>query len=399
MSQPDLPTSPASAKSEPPAHWIDAWHTSPSQSKEYDAVDGLRGMAIILVVVSHLIYVNPSAGPLAQFLYGVANAGGFGVTIFFALSGFLISLPFWKRKLQASEHLVPPGYARRRFWKIYPPLALSVLLLTPVYLYLKGDAAAYLTVAGQWLVGWPILHPVSSRINPATWSLIVEIHFYLLIPFLFLATKRFSARQCLVVFALVLGVVPMAFRWWNLAHGVTFTLHPEIQVHFPSLLDAFAFGVLAGGLESLGLVRKTWARLGDLGVLLLAGAMLAAAWLRLHPPAFVPVVWGELLGLLVKVAAALLLTYAFDSTHPRACWFAQPWLRWCGLVSYEWYLFHQPIGFWIRDDLLGPAGGDRLKYATIVGGAFVIGLLIAALVYRYFSLPILRWGRQRRGPN
>jgi peptidoglycan/LPS O-acetylase OafA/YrhL len=64
------------------------------------------------------------------------------------------------------------------------------------------------------------------------------------------------------------------------------------------------------------------------------------------------------------------------------------------LISYEWYLVHQPIALWARDSF-GPAGGNVIKFGVIVGGSLVLGLIIAALVYRYFSLPILKYGRSR----
>jgi peptidoglycan/LPS O-acetylase OafA/YrhL len=89
-----------------------------------------------------------------------------------------------------------------------------------------------------------------------------------------------------------------------------------------------------------------------------------------------------------------LLCYIADPRHPRAQLLARPWLRWCGIISYEWYLFHQPIIFWARTSF-GPAGGNVLKYGLVAGGSFVVGLAVAILVYRCFSLPILRRGRAR----
>lgn len=74
--------------------WLQSWHVSPSFNRDYDLIDGLRGIAILLVLGGHHIYVNPLSGSLARFVGGVFRAGGFGVTVFFALSGFLISWPF-----------------------------------------------------------------------------------------------------------------------------------------------------------------------------------------------------------------------------------------------------------------------------------------------------------------
>ena len=291
--------------------------------------------------------------------------------------------------------MVPPGYGRRRFWKIYPPLALSLLLLTPLFIVQNGDVLGYTSLAGKWLVGWPLVHPVSGRLNPVMWRLVVEVQFYILLPLLFLLLKRVSAKCSVWLIFSVLLVIPTACRWWHLAHGVKPGISPDINLYFPSLLDAFAFGVLVAGLEQLKVIKKSWARAGDVGCILLAIAMVSLSWLSLHPVS-APAIESEVLTFIVKSASALMLCYVADANHPRSRLFSARWLRWCGLISYEWYLFHQPIQSWSRL-ILGPANGNVLKYVLIVGGALVVGLAIGATVYRFFSLPILRYGRNRRG--
>src|SRR5262249_5365783 len=94
----------------PAESWLDRWHVNPSLNKEYDFIDGLRGIAILMVVACHLIYVNPVSAALTRFVGAVATEGARGVTLFFALSGFLISWPFWRRKVKGQSDVVPPGY-------------------------------------------------------------------------------------------------------------------------------------------------------------------------------------------------------------------------------------------------------------------------------------------------
>jgi len=376
--------------------WLSTWHVNPSLNKDYDFLDGLRGVAILMVVACHLVYVNPQGGAMTQFVGGMFAAGAYGVTLFFTLSGFLIALPFWKRKVQQADQVTPPGYAKRRFWKIYPPLALSVLLLTPLYLF-QTHSSSFWRTALQWLVGWPLVSPVSGELNPVMWSLIVEVHFYILLPLLFFLFKKVAPRTSLVAIALVFLIVPNAWRLWNLAHGLTITLHPDIHVRFPSALDCFALGVTMAGLENMGITKKAWAKFGDLGTLLLLAFPFTVAWLIRHPVAS-PEVQHEIFNAMMKTAAGLTLCYVTDPNHPRARFFSQPWLRWCGIISYEWYLFHQPLGLWARE-LLGPAGGSLLKYATVILGPLVAGVLLAAMVYRWFSLPILKYGRGKAQPR
>ena len=373
--------------------WIDSWHVSPSLNKDYDVIDGLRGISILLVVACHVLYHNPASSDVVRIVGGMISAGAYGVTVFFALSGFLISLPFWKRKSQGVAQLVPPGYVRRRFWKIYPPLGLSLLLLTPIYFIKTGDSA-YFPLALQWLTGFPLIGSVSGELNPVMWSLIVEVHFYATLPLLFLLSRKLDYKTTLALLFAVLLIIPFVIREWNLSHGILNTLHPLIQTHYPSNLDAFACGVLIGGLETIRAIRKSWVRCGDLGLLLLGFGLLSASLVEYFGVAD-SAIYRECIDALFKLAAGLLILYIADTGFSRTRAFSVTWLRWLGLVSYEWYLFHQPIFRWTRQLFGGASGGSLSKYLLIVGVSIIASLAIAAITYRFFSLPILRWGRNR----
>jgi peptidoglycan/LPS O-acetylase OafA/YrhL len=311
--------------------------------------------------------------------------------LFFTLSGFLISWPFWKRKANGSESVIPPGYGWRRFWKIYPPLALSVLLLTPCFILWMGHAPLFLITAGQWLTGLAFLMPVSGKLNPVMWSLVVEIHFYLILPLLFLLTKPLSARTCLWTISLFIFAVPTTIQGIT---GQAPTFSPEISDPFFTGLSAFCLGVFLAGIDTLKIWNKGWARVADFGWGVLLCGLLGLAWVRVHPQVNTGIAphffhWVFMLG------TGCLLCYATNPKCPRAQWLCAPWLRWCGIISYEWYLFHQPMIYWSRE-FFGGAGGGLFKYAFILGVPLVLSLTISALVYALFSLPILKYGRARK---
>jgi peptidoglycan/LPS O-acetylase OafA/YrhL len=378
------------------ASWLDRWHVNPSVNKEYDFIDGLRGIAILMVAACHLAYVNPGSTGVTRFAGAVATEGGQGVIVFFALSGFLISWPFWRRRVKGRPEAVPPGYGWRRVWKIYPPLALSIVLFTPVYVLGLQDPSIFKS-ALQWLTGLALVKPVSGVMNSVMWSLIVEVHFYLLLPILFLFLKKVRTETALWVLTLGFLIVPTACRWLYASRGLYFGLQPQITVLFPSLLDCFALGILVAGLDSMGLMKKGWARLGDLGLLLLGATLLFGAWVNAHS-VLEPHLAKELVDWLTKISSGLLLCYAADANYPTVRLLSASWLRWCGIISYEWYLFHQPVIQWTRR-WLGPTEGDVLKYLAIVSGSLILGLSIAATVYRYFSLPILKRGRAKHSAD
>jgi peptidoglycan/LPS O-acetylase OafA/YrhL len=381
--------SPATAK-ESPKHWLDSWHVSPSVNRDYDFIDGLRGIAILMVVACHHFYINPNSGRIAHWAEAIIGTGVHGVTLFFALSGFLISWPFWKRKFSGSDKVMPRGYFQRRFWKIYPPLVLSVLILTPIYILTQSDWT-YLLLGLKWLVGWGFIVPVSGKFNPVVWTLVVEVQFYLVLPLLFLCLRRVPARACLAILSSLFILVPFIVR---LITGYqTASLVPKIDPHFPALMDAFAFGVLVAGLENMGVIKAAWVHGGVAGIILWPLVLLCMGWFNMHADEYTFAV-KEILTFGVRFAAACLLLFVAQPQHPVAKLLSAPWLRWFGIISYEWYLFHQPLARWSAI-YLGPAAGNPIKYAVILGLPLVGSLIISATIFRFFSLPLLRYGRDK----
>jgi peptidoglycan/LPS O-acetylase OafA/YrhL len=376
---------------QPASHWLEPWHVDPSANREYDFIDGLRGLAILMVLACHSFYAKVPDALAGRFLLNFAGTLGNGVGLFFTLSGFLISWPFWKRKVNRAGSLIPPGYGWRRFWKIYPPLALSVLLLTPCYILWLGQPPLFLCTAGQWLTGLAFLRPVSGQFNPVMWSLVVEIHFYLILPLLFLLTKPLSARTCLWLISLFLFAVPVSIQALT---GLTPTFAPEIHDPFCTGLSCFCFGVCVAGIDNLKLWNPSWGRLGDAGWGIMLVGLMGLAWVRINPQAHAAILshlfnWTFILG------TGCLLCYAAEPQNGRVRWLCAPWLRWCGIISYEWYLFHQPMILWTRE-LFGPAHGNIAKYILILGVPLVVSVGFSALVYRKFSLPILQYGRAKK---
>jgi peptidoglycan/LPS O-acetylase OafA/YrhL len=226
--------------------------------------------------------------------------------------------------------------------------------------------------------------------NPVMWTLVIEVQFYITLPLLFLGFRRVSAKTTFAVITSLFFVIPILMRAVTKQAA---TFYPNIDPHFPSALDAFSFGILIAGLENLGLVKKSWVKWGVAGAVLWPLTLLAAAWLSLHTEnkTFVT---NEILQGGLRFSAACLLLFIADPKHPIARLLCAPWLRWCGIVSYEWYLFHQPLALWSRA-YFRDAGGNVFKYALIVGVPLVLGLVVSASIYRFFSLPILRYGRDK----
>ncbi len=220
------------------------------------------------------------------------------------------------------------------------------------------------------------------------WTLVVEVQFYAILPLLFLAIKRASPKTCVWVITIVFLLIPVTLQIMSGWHPI---FYPKINSHFPSGLDSFYLGIFLAGLENMGVLNRRWAQLGILGVILWVLALFGLAWIETHPTDENSLISQRLVGV-EKSASGCLLCYIANPQHLVARLLCVPILRWCGIISYEWYLIHQPVTLWARH-MGWSANGAFLKYVAIVGGSFIFSLIVAALVYRYFSLPILKMGR------
>ena len=187
-------------------------------------------------------------------------------------------------------------------------------------------------------------------------------------------------------------VIPNVFQWF-LYGGQGPTIHPVINSFFPT---AFAIGILLAGMESLKLTRRGWAKLGNIGFLLMLIALFLGGWFALLPQSTMRT---EIVRWTVKIASGLMVCYIADPQYLVSRWLCAAPLRWFGLIRYELYLLHQPIALWARS-LFGPCDDAAGKYIILVGGSFAASVASAALFYKLFSLPILKSGCKKHAhPN
>jgi peptidoglycan/LPS O-acetylase OafA/YrhL len=84
-----------------------------------------------------------------------------------------------------------------------------------------------------------------------------------------------------------------------------------------------------------------------------------------------------------------MLFFVFDTRSVGARILSSGPLRFVGVISFEWFLFHGPIVSWFHEHT-GPSHGSLLAYAWRTVVPLTLTLIFSALVYRYFSLPILK---------
>lgn len=356
----------------------------------FAGLDGMRGIAVLLVVVYHLF--PPAVLP-----------GGFvGVDVFFVISGFLIT------SLLLREHVSTGRVALGRFWqrrarRLLPALAVVVVVCSALAWLVGGDVLVDLDAqvlgAATFSYNWVSVAGGGGYFAAATpelfrnfWSLAVEEQFYVLWPLifpLFLLLPRAWARTTA---AFALAAASVAWMGVSVAGGGDVT-----RAYFGT--DTHAFGLLLGvGLAFLlvPLFRTEgprWAEsraaqsiTGAAGVLALAGLVALAMVPQSSSTATFP---GVLL------AASLLSAVAIVAGVWPGSWFgpaidARP-MRWIGDRSYGIYLWHWP--------LLVLAVAAFAPDATVAWAPIWIGLVVlaataaaSALSFRYVETPVRQHG-------
>ena len=339
-------------------------------------IDGLRALAILLVVAYHA---------------GVPGLGGgfVGVDVFFAISGYLI-IALLQHELERSGRVDWMQFYARRVRRLLP----SALLMVAVTLALGawvlmpfGDrqelgktaiaASAWISNFYFWRFSVDYFHPLSDRHALLhTWSLAIEEQFYLAVPVLFAVAAVFqrryarSARRALMRALILLGGLSLALAVWGAM------LHQEAAFY---LMPTHAYELALGAIAALAPPpRPALSRFAAPVWFAALGLVLASAHLMSRKLAM-PGAWA-----LGPAAAAAVMMWLPSTRQPaRLLHFVglRP-LAVLGKLSYAWYLWHWPLLVLYRLYLL--------RETTLGGEIGVCGLAlaIAALNYRYLERPL-----------
>lgn len=323
-------------------------------------LDGLRGLAIALVLLHHC---EPRLVRLG--LGGVAEWGWTGVDLFFVLSGFLITGIVLDGR--EAPHFFRNFYARRGL-RILPVFALVLAVNITVF----GRANTWSRPGPYWFYFLFFVHNLTPGLTGTiypSWSLAIEEQFYAVwAP----VARRLPAPAMAWLLAAVLAIEPWVRR------------HPAWFVTTNTLyhLDGLAVGALiALGLRWRHLSQRRWAVAGAAAVPAgLAGIVAAVRW------------QGAMIdGFVALAAGGLLLWAATGRRRPLEA----AWLRYLGKISYSLYLTHMLVFAIIgsldthMDAIHAGAWGD----AVIVVTRLVLAVAVAAALWRWYEGPILRLKR------
>jgi len=317
-------------------------------------LDGVRGLAVTMVVLSHCCV------PL------MVGAGMVGVTLFFVLSGFLIT------RLLLEEHARTGGINLRAFYlrrarRLVPALLLFLAVASMALArqgISPGEVITSLTYTSN-LFRWT---GINAKFLTHTWSLSMEEQFYLLWPFALVLLLR----RRIAVLGGSLGVVAVAVaanRLWLSGHVADIQrvyLAPDVRA------DAIIVGcLLAVFIDRLSAMR--WRVM----------APIAAAAMVLCFPASE----SQLVVLLLPATLACAVVIMWAATSAASGWVRSClWVR-LGRISYGVYLWHMPIAL--------PMLYRQVPWWVVTAVTVPASLVIASLSWRFLEAPILgaEWPR------
>lgn len=357
-------------------------------------LDGLRGLAILLVVIWHYFgagTITARIGSPAAYGLAMLRLSWSGVDLFFVLSGFLIGGILLDAR--ESETYFRTFYFRRAYRILPLYFAWCLLFAAGVYLTAGSQSMPLTTLFNQRLPLWSyplfiqntfmtLRRDFGAEWMGITWSLAIEEQFYLLLPLAVRFLKTATLRR--VVIAAI--ICAPAFRLLLFVSGNTF-IGPYVLL--PCRADALGLGVLLA-LAARDAGARDWLlshRRQTLYALLVLGAGVGALLLLRGP------LWMVGMGYswIAAFYATLLLRVVIVPERKESFLFRTKLLVQCGTFAYAIYLLHQGVNALYFNTIYGSRPFIRdLPTAALTGLSIGTVLLLSGGSWRLIEKPLMR---------
>ncbi len=348
------------------------------------ALDGLRLIAFLMVFCHHTfpwsLPPNQASEALNRWWRAGVMAAGYGVSLFFALSSFLITTLLLEEKTRSRTVSLKNFYLRRilRIWPLYFSILLLVIFLNPFYRAHNARLTRYMSWSFATFTANLAMSAgkMSTMTVAPLWSVCIEEQFYLCWPVIML----FLSRRALTCFAIAMVGTGLAYRLWVAGGHV----RPDvIWYHSLSQLDCFAYGCLAALY-----LRNVTIKSRVLRVTLIIGAFLAVLTIeRYLPYKSAEMVTGSVTRLSVAaytLIAALFALVVWLASSMNEGWLATRVPVFFGKRTYGLYCLHSAVittlDIWV----------SYARWETRALCALAVTIPLAIASYRYLELPFLR---------
>ncbi len=353
----------------------------------YAAIDALRGLAILGVVMVH---ASQKAVPTSPLMQQITAQGARGVQLFYLLSALTLFLSLQFRR-STGRRAPLSHFFIRRFFRIAPAFYAAIV----GYLLLNGTSPHYWAPDG--IKGWHILSTflfingwtpeTITSVVPGGWSIAVEMTFYLCVPFLFLWLSSIPRTLIALVLSLLLAkamsVAALGVLTPLYPDSQSYLLHGFVFLWFFSQLPVFLLGILIyHTLQRFPQIHSHLAlALYPVAVFLSVAFFQATTYSDLLPQHF-----------LFSVALAFLVLAVYHKPHALL---VNPILCWIGRVSFSMYLIHIAVLTFLSH--LGSKwfelkGNWQCVLITLIATA--LSLALASLSYQFIEQPGIKLGRQ-----
>jgi peptidoglycan/LPS O-acetylase OafA/YrhL len=333
------------------------------------SLDGIRAVAISLVLLAH--------GGLSKVV-----PGGLGVTLFFVLSGFLITT-LMRIEYAGSGSLNLPAFYLRRLLRLMPPLLLVLLLVLLAHaaglVRRAPTATGVASIIFYFANYFAILHPFDGLPDGmgVTWSLAVEEHFYIVFPALALLLLRLRRAASVIPLAVLCAGV-LAWRCWLFTHGAS---ADRIYMATDTRVDAILIGC------ALALVCNPVLDSVPSRARQLTGAIcITALGLLLVTLAYRNEYFRQTFRFTIQSLALTPLIYFAVAQHRLAAfrWLNAGPVVYLGKLSYAVYLAHQACLAFVTEHW------PKFGMAPTMFFAAVLTLAIAVPMHQWVEIPLAR---------
>jgi peptidoglycan/LPS O-acetylase OafA/YrhL len=371
----------------------------PPTDARLDVLDGLRGIAILMVVWWHLwlfSWLTPNftllGHPLSLVL--IPGTGLMGVELFFFISGFVLFYPYARHLFEGKPLQTVQQFAYRRFIKIVPSYVIALFAALALLWTFASVREAVWQVVTHLLFIHIFWTDTWVGINGVLWSLGVEVQFYLIFPLICVAFRR----QPFITYAAMVAAAVCYRAALGRDHGGDYVIMGKL----PAFLDLFANGMLAAWVFVFA--RSRVAGLERYRPLALLIAVAAAAALYAMLESLLPRIWaGDYLAWQSanrSYFGALVGVFTLASLFAYRWWHAVIANRvfvFLGVISYNLYLWHNVIMVAMLQHhipasrMLDPHADSHWKWVYTFW-SLALSLVVATFITYAIERPLLKSG-------
>lgn len=347
------------------------FNKSSTANIQYDYLDGLRGIAILFVILGHLGYFGMQAFPWISF-FGSAK---YGVFLFFTLSSFLLTLPFLRlQKKEFWDIKIWLNFGARRLFRIFP-LFIIVLMIS----YGFAESGMFIPLSGSEF--WR--HLLLQQGKSIFWTIPVEFKYYLVLPLVALSLALLKRRVffATMLFVVLLGIIN--YLLWNPVSSPTNTiiLGPYLPIFLLGSFSAFV-------LEKIS--KQKWTESASFKIACEIGSFI----LILSIVILVPDIFGKIVDRRISTdyldksfllfgivwSGFIMLCHLGSGVLRKIISFKA--IRFIGIISFSIYLWNPPVIFFIKQTSLDPV----VKAWSVI----LMTIIVSTISYLVIERPFMQ---------